>query len=128
MGTLELDRIRQIVMALPEVNERCSHGAPCFFIRNTLAFCYFHDNHRGDGRVTLWCPTTQAVQEALVAAEPYRFFKPPTSSAGTFTNWLSVSLESSPGSTLDWNQVAVLLKEVYCNIAPKRLAAKVHED
>jgi hypothetical protein len=115
-------------MALPEVNERFSHGAPCFFIRNTLALCYFHDNHRGDRRTTLWCPAAQADQEALVTAEPHRFFKPPTNSAGTFKNWLGVSLESSPGNTLDWNQVAVLLKEVYRNIAPKRLAVKVHED
>ena len=115
-------------MALPEVNERVSHGAPCFFIRNTLALCYFHDNHRNDGRTTLWCPATQAVQGALIAAEPRRFFKPPTSAAGTFTNWLGVSLESWPENTLDWNQVAVLLKEVYCNIAPKRFAARVQED
>jgi hypothetical protein len=115
-------------MAFPEVNERFSHGAPCFFIRNTLALCYFHDNHRGDARTTLWCPATQTDQEVLVTSEPQRFFRPPTSLAGTFTHWLGVSLESSPGNTLDWNQVALLLKEVYCNIAPKRLSAKVLEE
>jgi len=127
MGTRELDQLRQIVLLFPEVNERFSHGAPCFFIQNRLALCYFHDNHRGDGRTTLWCPATQAVQEALVAAEPQRFFKPPTSSAGSFRNWLGVSLESMAGDAPDWSQIAVLLKEVYCSIAPKRFAAQVHE-
>src|SRR6267154_4877069 len=34
MGRSELDAVRKIALALPEVNERLSHGAPCFFIQN----------------------------------------------------------------------------------------------
>lgn len=115
-------------MALPEVNERESHGAPCFFVRNRITLCYFHDNHRGDGRTTLWCPVTDGAREALVAADQQRFFSPPMSSSGAFRNWVVMSLESSTENRLDWSQVAVLLREVYCRIAPKRLAAKVREE
>ena len=43
--------------------------------------CYFHDDHNGDGRTSLWCPTPPGVQQELVSAEPQRFFKPPTSHA-----------------------------------------------
>ena len=32
-GVRELHRVRKIVLALPEVNERLSHGEPCFFVR-----------------------------------------------------------------------------------------------
>ena len=35
-------------------DERFSHGAPCFFVQDTRAVCYYHDNHRGDGRISLW--------------------------------------------------------------------------
>lgn len=30
MSLSELDRVRSIALALPEVSERLSHGAPCF--------------------------------------------------------------------------------------------------
>jgi hypothetical protein len=41
----QLDRVRKIALALPEVNERLSHGEPCFFVRDKRPLCYFHDNH-----------------------------------------------------------------------------------
>jgi len=34
MGQIELDEVRKIALALPEVNERLSHGALCFFIQD----------------------------------------------------------------------------------------------
>jgi hypothetical protein len=46
MGRRDLDRVRRIALAMPEVNERLSHGAPCFFIRDKRPVCYFHDHHR----------------------------------------------------------------------------------
>jgi hypothetical protein len=30
----ELARVRKIALGLPEVNERVSHGEPCFFVRD----------------------------------------------------------------------------------------------
>ena len=73
-----LDRVRRIALALPEVNERMSHGEPCFFVGDKQPLCYFHDDHNGDGRVSLWCPAPTGVQEEMVNAEPVRFFAPPT--------------------------------------------------
>ena len=94
MGRSELDGVRKIALALPEVNERLSHGAPCFFIQNKRPLCYYHDDHRGDGRLSLWFPIRPGVQEERVAAEPERIFKPPMSSAGHFENWLGVFLDT----------------------------------
>src|SRR5207249_1932702 len=80
------DRVRRLALALPDVNERLSHGALCFFVRDKRARCSYHDDHRGDGRISLWCPAPPGVQELLVSAEPERFFKPPMSATGTFSD------------------------------------------
>ncbi len=124
MGQNELDGVRTIALALPEVNERQSHGAACFFIQNKRPLCYYHDDHRGDGRVSLWFPVPPGVQEGMVAAEPERFFKPPTSAAGTFENWLGVFLDTSE---LDWREIAAMLEEAFRRAAPKRLVAELDD-
>jgi hypothetical protein len=124
MGLSELDGVRRIALTLPEVNERLSHGAPCFFIQNRRPLCYYHDNHRGDGRVTLWFPVGPGVQEEMVAAEPKRFFKPPTSSAGTFENWVGLFLDTAE---LDWREIAGILEESFRRTAPKRLVAELDD-
>ena len=124
MGKRELDGVRKIALALPEVNERLSHGAPCFFIQNRRPLCYYHDDHCGDGRVSLWFPVRPGAREEMLAAEPERFFKPPTSAAGTFENWLGVLLDTS---TVDWNEIAALLEEAFRTVAPKKLIANLAE-
>lgn len=125
MGQRELDRVRSIALALPEVNERLSHGEPCFFVRDQRPLCYFHDDHNGDGRISLWCPTPPGVQEELVSAEPQRFFKPPTSARGTFSKWLGVYLDTADVNRVDWNEIASIIEDAYRNVAPKTLIAQL---
>jgi hypothetical protein len=118
-----LDRLRDIALALPEVSERQSHGAPCFFVRDKKALCYFHDDHRGDGRVSLWCPAPPGVQEEMVDSEPERFFKPPTSASGSFSNWLGVFLDTAGEDRVDWDEIATLLEDGFRTVAPTELVA-----
>lgn len=126
-STRELGRVRTIALALPEVNERLSHGEPCFFVRGERPLCYFHDNHNGDGRVSLWCPAPPGVQEALVAAEPERFFAPPTSARGTFADWLGVYLDAAGSDRVDWKEIAAIVEDAYRLVAPRELVAKRNE-
>jgi hypothetical protein len=121
----ELERVRKIALALPEVNERLSHGEPCFFLRDKRPLCYFHDNHNDDGRISLWCPVPPGVQEELVSAEPARFFKPPTSARGAFADWLGVYLDSTGKYKVDWDEVAAIVEDAYRNVAPKALVAEL---
>ena len=116
-----LDRVRRIALAPPEVNERLSHGEPCFFVRDKRPLCYFHDNHNGDGRTSLWCPAPPGVQEELVSAEPIRFFAPPTSASGVFSGWLGVYLDTSALNKADWDEIAAIIEDAYRHIAPKTL-------
>jgi hypothetical protein len=127
MGARELNRVRKIVLALPEVNERLSHGEPCFFVRNKRPVCYFHDHH-GDDRVSLWCPAPPGVPDELVAAEPARFFKPAPSASGVFQDWLGVFLDTSGKDKVDWEEIAAILEDAYRNVAPKKLTAELDRE
>ena len=85
MSAEPFTRIREIALALPEVNERESHGAPCFFLRDKRPICYFHpDGSHGSGRVSIWCPAPSGAADEMVDAEPDRFFRPTPSASGVF--------------------------------------------
>jgi hypothetical protein len=120
----DLERVREIALSLPGVVERLSHGATCFFVRDKRPLCYFHDHHNDD-RVSLWFPATPGAQEALVAAEPERFFKPPTSARGTFATWVGVYLDISGGATVDWDEIAEILEDAFRLVAPASAIAEL---
>lgn len=126
MGTRELERVRKIALALPEVNERPSHGTPCFFVRDKRPLCYFHDqDFHGDSRVALWCPAPDGVPEELVAADPRRFFRPTPSASGIFSDWLGMYLDTEVDSIVDWGEVAAVVEDAYRKVAPKTLVAQL---
>ena len=68
--------------------------------------------------MTLKAP--KGVQAILVATDPGRFFVPKYVG---HIGWVGVRLDRP--STLDWAEVAELIAESYCLVAPKRLAAQV---
>ena len=121
MGEELLDQVRRIVLALPGVSERQSHGALCFFVGGTRALCYFHDHHQGDDRVTLWCPLPSDVREELLSTEPDRFFEPPTSATGSFSSWLGAVLDGSSEAEVDWDEISAIVEDAYRAVAPKYL-------
>ncbi|MGI9621441.1 MAG: MmcQ/YjbR family DNA-binding protein, partial [Acidimicrobiales bacterium] len=87
-----LDRLRSVALALPGVEERVSHRAPCFYV-GKRAFCRFHDADFGsDDRVAMWCLSPPGVADELAAAEPDRFFQPTPSANGVFADWLGIYL------------------------------------
>lgn len=128
VGERELERVRGIALALPGVVERRSHGALCFFIQGKRPLCYYHDHHRGDGRISLWCPAPPGVQEELVTAEPGRFFKPEPSAGGTFADWLGIHLDTSGDDQVDWSEVAAIIADTFRSLAPKNLVARLDDD
>ena len=77
MPAAPLDLVRSMCLALPEVTERLSHGAPSFFVRDKKTFVMFMDDHHGDGRLALWCAAPPGAQEEMLAQDPARFFRPP---------------------------------------------------
>jgi hypothetical protein len=122
VGEHELRRVREVVLDLPEVTERLSHGAPCFFVRGKRPVCYFHDDDFDDrARVSVMFPAFAGVAEALAGSRPGRFYRPATSATGVFRDWLGMFLDDVDGDAVDWEEVAALLEDAYRLAAPKGL-------
>jgi hypothetical protein len=113
-----LDRVRAACLALPEVTERPSHGAPTFFVRDKKTFVMFMDDHHGDGRVALWCAAPAGAQEEMVAENPSRFFRPPYVG---HRGWLGVRVDGRP----DWSEVGEIIEDAYRAVAPKTLVTEL---
>lgn len=71
-----LERVRRISMALPEVSEKLSHGAPTWFVRKRV-FAMFANNHHNDGHIALWIPAAPGMQGMLIQNWPRKYFRPP---------------------------------------------------
>ena len=111
-----LERVRALCLALPDVTERLSHGAPTFFTMKS--FVMFLNDHHGDGRLALWCAAPEGAQEALTGADPERFFRPPYVGV---RGWIGVRLDIRP----DWGEIAGIIEEAYRAVAPPKLIAKL---
>lgn len=110
-----LERLRSLCLALPEVTERRSHGEPTWFVRKS--FVMFADHHH-DERLAFWCAAPAGDQEALVASDPQRFFRPPyVGPRGWLGVWLDVPV--------DWSEIAEIVTEAYRTVAPRKLVAQL---
>ena len=110
-----LERVRVLCLALPEVTERTSHGAPSWFVRKSPQFAIFHDDHHGDGRLGLWCAAPPAAQDGLVHASPEHFYVP---AYVGHRGWVGVRLDRG----LPWEDVAAAIEDAYLAVAPPGLA------
>ena len=77
----------------------------------------FADRHH-DNRVAFWCACTPEIQQALIAEEPERYFKPPYVGV---KGWVGVYLDVP----VDWDVIAGAVAEGYRLVAPKKLAELV---
>lgn len=118
MPTDPLARVRAMCESLPETSERPSHGAPTFFIQGKKTFVTFHDDHHGDGRLAIWCAAPVGAQEAMIAAEPDRYFRPPYVG---HRGWLGVRLDRD----IDWDVLDAIVEDAYRTVAPRSLAARL---
>lgn len=115
-----LAEVRAACLALPEVTERLSHGAPTFFVRDKKSFVMFHDDYHGDGILGIWCAAPPGAQAELVETEPERFFRPPYVG---HRGWLGVRLDVAP----DWAELRQIAADAYRQVAPKTLVARLDD-
>lgn len=107
-------RLRRICMALPEANERLSHGEPTWFAGKGKVFAMLDDHHHGAAHLSVWLPQPFGAQEALIGSDPDRFFRPPYVGV---SGWVGVVLDTDP----DWREVARLVREAYLRVATAKL-------
>lgn len=112
-----LARLRRLCLALPEAHEVEAWGEPTFRVKNKL-FAMFAaaGNHHGAGRPAVWCKAAPGNQELMVRAAPERFFVPPYVGP---SGWVGIWLDRS----VDWVELAELLRDSWQLTAPKRLLA-----
>lgn len=117
-----LPKLRKLCLALREAHEVRAWGEPTFRVRNKIFAMYAGPHtHHGKGRPAVWCKAAAGGQQFLVAAAPERFFVPPyVGPSGWVGAWLD--------RRVSWRQIAGLLQDSYCLVAPKRLAATYASD
>lgn len=110
-----LKKLRALCLSLPETTEKEAWGGPTFRVKGKL-FAMYMDNHHGDGRVALWCNANTDARDAVVAADPDRFFVPPYMGG---RGWLGARLDKRLG----WKRITGIVEHGYRLTAPKRIAA-----
>jgi hypothetical protein len=108
-------RLVAICHALPEVTSGGDQHVT-FRVRGRT-FAYYLEDHHGDGRTALCCKAAAGEQQALVAADPERFYRPAYLGP---RGWVAVRLDTGD---VDWDEVAELAVDAYRLTAPKRLQA-----
>jgi hypothetical protein len=107
-------RLRRICLAFPEAREKLSHGEPTWFAGTGKVFAALDDHHHGAAHLSVWLPQPLGAQEALIASDPDRFFRPPyVGSSG----WVGVVLDTGP----DWAVIERLVRDAYATVARPRL-------
>jgi hypothetical protein len=110
-----LERVSAICLQLPEVKRRVLGEHAGFDVRKKT-FAYFLNNHHGDGIVGISCKVLPGDNEALIAANPKRFYMP--AYVGP-RGWVGLRLDAG---RVDWKEVEELVRHSYQLIAPKKLA------
>lgn len=107
-----------LCLSLPEVVERPSHaGEPAWMIRRRKLVQY-SERHLADRR-GFSVPAPVGARQAMIAAEPDRFFAPPHGGQ----TWVGVYLDVP----VDWDEARELVVDAYRLIAPKALVARLDE-
>ena len=112
-----LKRVRTLALALPDAEEKLSHGSPGFFVRGGKFFAYFSYDHHHDGITGLLVKASGVEEQAmLIEQDPDLYYRPAYLGP---SGWIGIRLDS--GAT-DWAHIEDWLTRSWRASAPKRLA------
>lgn len=112
-----LDRVRKLALALPEAEEKLSHGSPGFFVRGGKFFAYFTRDHHGDGITALLVKASGIEEQAmLIDSDPELYYRPAYLGP---SGWIGIRLDTGD---VDWAHIDDWLTRSWRDSAPKRLA------
>lgn len=115
-----LGQIRALALALPEVDEKVSHGSPGFFIKGGKFFAYFSYDHHHDGVIGLLVKASGIEEQSmLIEQDPDLYYRPAYLGP---SGWIGIRLD---GGSNDWDHVGEWLRKSWSLIAPSRLG-KAH--
>ena len=112
----KLARVREIAVALPGAEETTSHGMPCFRVQGGKMFCYFTQDHHGDGITAIIVKTSGPDEQAqLIDQDPDVYYRPAYFGP---SGWIGLRLDSAD---TDWEHVAERVEFSWKVIAPRKL-------
>ena len=88
-----------------------SHGEPAWFVHGRV-FVTLADHHHDD-RVAFWAAAPDGAQEALVAADPAHYFRPPYYG---HRGWIGMYLDVD----VDWSAAAGHVRDAHAVVAARR--------
>jgi hypothetical protein len=112
MNEKQIERVRRVCISLPETTEKLSHGEPTFFVRKKV-YAMLSNNHHNDGHVAVTIPAAIGIQEALIAANPAKFYRPPYVGV---RGWVGIELKQ-----VSDEELTLHLREAWRLIAPEKL-------
>ena len=113
-----IDRLRKICLALPDAEERVSHGEPTWFAGKGKVFAMLDNHHHGSPHLAVWLPLPVGAQASLVERDGERFFCPPYVGV---KGWVGVVLDGKP----DWRKVELLIRDAYSHVATRSRIARM---
>ena len=114
-----LEKVRALALALPQADEKQSHGSPGFFVKSGKFFAYFSANHHGEDRIALLVKISGLdEQQMLIEQDGERYFRP----AYFGDNWIGIRLDMAD---TDWDHIADRLATSWEMAAPRRLLAAI---
>jgi hypothetical protein len=105
-----LAKLREICLALPETNERLSHGESAFFFRDKRSFLNTDMYHHGSDHYAIWVAAPLGAQDTLVRSDPQHYFVPPYVG---YRGWVGATLDDDP----DWDELARIIADGYALVA-----------
>jgi phosphoribosylglycinamide formyltransferase-1 len=109
--------VRELCLALPDVEAFESHGMPTFRAGKGKVFAMLALNHHGDGHAGLWLRTPAMEQSRLLASSPKHLYKPQYVGP---SGWIGVELNRG----FSWKRVCELAHMAWHHSAPPKLAAR----
>lgn len=111
------EQVAAIVAGLPEAT--CDGDRHLTFTVRKKTFGYFLDDHHGDGLVGVAVKAAPGELDALVTADPARFYVPAYLGA---RGWVGVRLDVG---RVDWAEIRELITDAYRLQAPRTLVAQL---
>jgi hypothetical protein len=110
-------QVTDIVADLPEAS--CTGDRHLSLAVRKKTFGYFLDDHHGDGIVGVAIKAAAGEQDALVRADPRRYYVPAYLGS---KGWVGVRLDVGE---IDWVEIRELITDAYRLQAPRRLVAQL---